>query len=703
MINDKKICFISCVNDNEKYEECLKYINNLDIPEGYITDSIAIRDAYSMTSAYNDAMRESDARYKVYLHQDTFIINKNFIQDTINIFNNHLDVGLLGVVGSKTVHESGQWDKSNSKFGKVYESRTGKMNIVAFDECNVDIENVKMVDGLIMITQYDLRWCEDLFDGWYFYDTSLSAEFIINGYKVAVPKQNIPWCIHDCGQGSIGKHYKKYNEIFVKKYLSNQKFMFFYFGNNSQIASGFEVMYPQGISIGENVTVLKDACFMIPFGNLKSKPLIEIEDGCEFGRRLVISAANKIKIGKKCIFASNIHITDHNHEYRNVGIPIIQQGITSFSDEVSIGDGTWIANNCVIVGNVNIGKGCSIGANSVVNSCIPDYCVAVGSPAKVIKAFDYVTGEWMKIKNEKQLTKIIDDRENAQPILSICIPTFNRSGYLDKCLKSIFDQVGNDSNIEVVVSDNDSDDNTKEIVDKYMNKFKNIRYFKNEENLGADKNVLLALKRGRGRFISAHGDDDYFAPFALYKIINKLYKNPNCGVFYLFNGVNTSEKVNCGIDNFIRDMSFYCTFISGIILSKCEFDNINNKDKFIGSNLNHVYLQLSIFSDNNLYCILHDYFLYESGTHKPHGYNFGETFIQNYLEILHYFRKLSISDETIKYEKKKLIEGMILPWCKKIREEDIKLDISDIEIYIKKYYKDETYLDELLAIISNPQ
>ena len=78
-MNEKKICFISAVNNEIEYEECLFYINNINIPEGYEIETIAIRNSKSLTSAYNEAMKQSDAKYKVYLHQDVFIINKNFI------------------------------------------------------------------------------------------------------------------------------------------------------------------------------------------------------------------------------------------------------------------------------------------------------------------------------------------------------------------------------------------------------------------------------------------------------------------------------------------------------------------------------------------------------------------------------------------------------------------------------------------------
>lgn len=84
----------------------------------------------------------------------------------------------------------------------------------------------------------------------------------------------------------------------------------------------------------------------------------------------------------------SVYITDCDHEYRDVNIPVIDQGIVQRGQRVSIGDGSYIGINAVIVGNVKIGKHCVIGANSVVTKDVPDYCVAVGSPAKVIKRIE---------------------------------------------------------------------------------------------------------------------------------------------------------------------------------------------------------------------------------------------------------------------------------------------------------------------------
>lgn len=69
-------------------------------------------------------------------------------------------------------------------------------------------------------------------------------------------------------------------------------------------------------------------------------------------------------------------------------------------NEIIIGDGSWIGTNSVISGDVHIGKHCVIGANSVVIKDIPDYCVAVGTPAKVVKKYDFNEKKWISIRSD---------------------------------------------------------------------------------------------------------------------------------------------------------------------------------------------------------------------------------------------------------------------------------------------------------------
>ncbi len=704
-MNNKKICFITCVNDDRQYEECLLYINNLNIPEGYEIDAVSIKEAESMAAGYNAAMNSTDAKYKVYLHQDVFIINKNFILDFLSLFKKDEKIGLIGMTGSKAIAIDGSWGKSEYKYGKKYKKQNGAIELVEFNEINKSYDSAKVIDGAIMITQYDLAWREDIIDGWSFYDASQCNEFVLEGYKIVIPNQLKPWYIHECKMDKNVNDYENNRKNFIAEYynymlLPNQgvfgSHLLYNLGRNSHIGKEYKFIYPEGINIGKNVVVLEESYLMIPYNNFNDEPRIIIEDGCQIGKRCTISATNRVTIEKNVIMAANIHITDHNHEYKQVGIPIMYQGVTSFTNEVVIGQGSWIANNVVISGNVHIGLGCTIGANSVVNCDIPDYCVAVGSPAKVIKCFDRVSGEWIKVKNENHLAEVLGKRQTSAPLITIGIFTYNRSNYLDKCLQSIFNQIGNDNLFEILISDNNSTDDTKLVVDKYKAKYSNLKYYKNENNVGPMKNVHKVFERASGEFVIAHGDDDYLSYLSVYKLVDMIYKNRDCSIMYMLHSNKEFSIYNgTGINDYIGQVSFISTFISGMVLKKSDFSKIQDKEKFVYTDINQVYIQLELLRNNPKFAVLKGKTLDgNSGEHNPEGYNFGEVFIKNYLDILHYFTQYGLEERIIKNEKYKLLKSMIIPWCRKIITENIKLDISDIMTLFYNYYKDETYFEE---------
>ncbi len=197
-------------------KECMDYISWLDVPEGVETEIIGITDAESMAAGYNAAMNSSDAKYKVYLHQDVFILNKYFIQDIIHIFQKYPDFGMLGVIGSnQIVADAMYWEKWN--IGQTYAWNALNSVIVSLNEVHEMVESADAIDGLIMITQYDIPWREDIFNGFDFYDISQSKEFIKAGYQVGVVKQKQPWCFHDCGDSKLSA-YDIYRKRFCEAY-----------------------------------------------------------------------------------------------------------------------------------------------------------------------------------------------------------------------------------------------------------------------------------------------------------------------------------------------------------------------------------------------------------------------------------------------------------------------------------------------------
>jgi acetyltransferase-like isoleucine patch superfamily enzyme len=122
---------------------------------------------------------------------------------------------------------------------------------------------------------------------------------------------------------------------------------------------------------------------------------LSIGDGSCIGNFNHIYCLNEIAIGKKVLTADKVYITDNSHHYEDTETPIIDQLIKPLQ-KVHIGDGAWIGENVCIIG-ASVGKGSVIGANSVVTKDIPDYSIAVGSPAIVIKQFDSETKKWKKV------------------------------------------------------------------------------------------------------------------------------------------------------------------------------------------------------------------------------------------------------------------------------------------------------------------
>lgn len=214
-MNNKKICFIMCVNNESYVKEQMRYLNALYVPEGYEIDVLTIWEAKSMTAGYNEGMRSTDAKYKVYLHQDVFIVNKNFLQDILNIFTDS-GIGMIGMVGVPVLPENGiMWN--DERVGMLYFNMNYQSGASVIGEIDGECAEVDAIDGLLMATQYDIPWREDLFQNWDFYDISQSQEFIRAGYKVVVPNQGEPWCIHDDGFMNL-KNYFFNRKKFIAEY-----------------------------------------------------------------------------------------------------------------------------------------------------------------------------------------------------------------------------------------------------------------------------------------------------------------------------------------------------------------------------------------------------------------------------------------------------------------------------------------------------
>lgn len=184
---------------------------------------MGLRKAPSMAAGYQWLMEKSNAKYKIYLHQDVFVLDPQMLNNLLAVFKSNKDIGMVGVAGTSDL----DWNSPvwwNSPKPSLYgECMTGipEQNRVIYSlygKMPGDYQEVMAIDGLFMATQYDLPWRKDLFKAWHFYDISQSREFINAGYKVVIPKQEKPWVLHNCGIKPVGDAYFADMQIFKQNY-----------------------------------------------------------------------------------------------------------------------------------------------------------------------------------------------------------------------------------------------------------------------------------------------------------------------------------------------------------------------------------------------------------------------------------------------------------------------------------------------------
>lgn len=201
--------------------------------------------------------------------------------------------------------------------------------------------------------------------------------------------------------------FKKIKSLFYYFFLFPvYKILFKSFGKKTRLLSPLAIEGYSNISIGKDVVIgYKNWLVAKPIG-FSSQVKLSIADGCRIGNFNHIYASQEIVIEKNVLTADKVYITDNLHSYDNVNIPIRDQPIKQLK-KVLIGEGSWLGENVCIIG-ASIGKGCVIGANCVVNKDIPDFCVVVGVPARIIKRFDFETNQWMKSDSKGNFKLIID-------------------------------------------------------------------------------------------------------------------------------------------------------------------------------------------------------------------------------------------------------------------------------------------------------
>jgi abequosyltransferase len=239
--------------------------------------------------------------------------------------------------------------------------------------------------------------------------------------------------------------------------------------------------------------------------------------------------------------------------------------------------------------------------------------------------------------------------QSARALLTIAIPTYNRSAFLDLCLRQITNQWrGMEQDVEVMVSNNHSSDDTEKIVQAYIARSFPIKYLSNDTNIGAERNLVQCFRAASGRYVLIFSDDDVLLDGALQKIRDVLRRD-DYGIVHLhacYYKQSFMEELpkqrNPGeiiiyddLKLFVNKVNFFLTFISGNIINKScvgEFDS----DQFIGSGLPQLGWTLQAVFNSRRNAYIQEIML-SAKTDNSGGYKLCQVFGTNMNKIFQYF------------------------------------------------------------------
>ena len=232
-----------------------------------------------------------------------------------------------------------------------------------------------------------------------------------------------------------------------------------------------------------------------------------------------------------------------------------------------------------------------------------------------------------------------------RPQLTIAIPTYNRGNKLKLALENLL-QCTKGKNVEILVSDNASTDNSEEVVRQVQRSHHEVQYFRNNSNLGFDGNFLNCFCRATGEYVWLLSDDDILLPGAIESVFEGCQKNPVCMHLnsaslvrehpleygkprFPENGFLAFSDKN----DFLESIGIYCTFVSSLVFKTDYVRAIPNKERYFHTNILQSHILLEIMKNDGLYMINTKTCVAARANTVVH-YDLFKTWICNYSELL---------------------------------------------------------------------
>ena len=173
-----------------------------------------------------------------------------------------------------------------------------------------------------------------------------------------------------------------------------------------RFGAGSAICFPVAALYGEEYIELGEGCIIGPYCSLSAgvmpgqvlehSPVVTIGDRVLIGKGSGIVGHHTVEIGDDVFTGHHVYITDANNGYEDISLPLGRQ--FAASRPVRIGSGSWLGHGTVVLPGSDIGRNVAVGAGSVVTGALPDFSVAVGNPARVIR--HYVQGQgWVRTEH----------------------------------------------------------------------------------------------------------------------------------------------------------------------------------------------------------------------------------------------------------------------------------------------------------------
>jgi len=260
------------------------------------------------------------------------------------------------------------------------------------------------------------------------------------------------------------------------------------------------------------------------------------------------------------------------------------------------------------------------------------------------------------------------------PILSICIPTYNRKTYLENTLDNLTREplFVNTDQIQIVISDNCSTDDTQALCEKFAKKFPSkIKYIRQPEPLFAPLNIYGVLDYADGEYIKLQNDNIYFKPTELEKFV-KIIQQEQKDIIFCINRENPKGETLVSYDNIsdiVAAISYMTTWMVTYCFKRTSYKKLENPHRCMQQWVTSVdVLFRMVEQGNSLVCYYKNIFCIQPIEQKGASYNIAEVFGKNYLNLLkEQVNKGQLSLSVFNKEKRKLLLKHINPFYFDIR------------------------------------